>query len=279
MKISLAILFGFFAGAGQDPGLKAGQKPEEYAAAMKAVAKKFKGTPGVYLQIGDQLLYTNQSTAWARAGRDLTAEEQAFLKWTHAGEKNDQDGWWLAAVDRPTGRSDTAAGGVTASALLKGGHNGLPSLAELLKKYKPQMAFYMVGGNDIVWGQPVPAEQYIVDVEKAVELLLENGTIPILSTLPPFTGKGAIIDAYNKALRQLARKKKLPLADLYAEMKARAGAQMEANYIAPDGKHLTIENCAGPATDENLKRYFFLLRCYVAVHKGMEVKAAVLDAK
>jgi len=34
-----------------------------------------------------------------------------------------------------------------------------------------------------------------------------------------------------------------------------------------------------PATEENLKKSGYLLRCYLAVHKGMEVKTKVLDAK
>jgi lysophospholipase L1-like esterase len=249
----------------------------DYATAMKKVAARFKGTPGVYLHLGDSITHASPNTAWARYGKEQTAEEKAFLKWSHAGEQNDKDGWHLASVDVPGGRSQTAAGGLRADQMLAGGHNGLPALAELVKKYHPQLALYMLGTNDISQGRPV--KPYIADIEKAVDLLLDNGTIVILSTLPPFRSKEKQVEEYNSALRELARKKQIPLLDLYGEMKARAGADMEKVYLSGDGVHLSHEPPQGPATEENLKKSGYLLRCYLAVHKGMEVKAKVLDAK
>ena len=259
--------------AADDPGIKV-KEGHEYAAAMKQVAAKFKGKPGVFLHLGDSITYANQNTAWARGGQGQTAEEKAFLKWSHAGEKSDADGWYLASVDVPSGRSHTAASGVRADEYLKGGKGGLPALAEIIKKYNPQLALYMLGTNDISAGRPVAA--YIGDVEKAVDMLLANGTVVIVSTLPPYRGKAAQVEAYNTALRELAKKKQLPLIDLHAEMKERAGADMEKLYLGNDGVHLSFQPANGPATDENLKKSGYMLRCYLAVHKGMEVKAKVL---
>ena len=39
------------------------------AAALKQVAARFTGTPGVFLHLGDSLTYAQQNTAWARLGR------------------------------------------------------------------------------------------------------------------------------------------------------------------------------------------------------------------
>ena len=50
-------------------------------------------------------------------------------------------------------------------------------------------------------------------------------------------------------------------------------------HLSEDGVHLNVQPANGPATDENLKKCGYLLRCFLAVHKGMEVKAKVLDAK
>src|SRR5882724_7203836 len=72
---------------------------DDYVATMKAVASRFKGTSGVYIQIGDSITYANQNTAWARGGQGHSAEVQQFLKWSHRGDKNPTDGWWLAADD------------------------------------------------------------------------------------------------------------------------------------------------------------------------------------
>src|SRR5262249_20738748 len=153
-----------------------------------------------------------------------------FLKWSHAGERNDADGWYLASVDVPSGRSHTAASGVRSDEYLKGGKGGLPSLADIIKKYNPQMALYMLGTNDISGGRPV--RQYIADVEKAIDMLLANGTVVIVSTLPPYRGKAKQVEDYNAALRELAKKKQVPLIDLHAEMKARAGDDMEKLYLS-----------------------------------------------
>jgi lysophospholipase L1-like esterase len=247
----------------------------DYAAAQKKVAAKFQGTPGTYLHLGDSITYANQNTAWARGGQGHTAEEKAFLTWSHAGKRNDNDGWYLASVDVPNGRSHTAASGVRADQYLAGGKGGLPALSDIVKKYKPQMAVYMLGTNDLSANRPVA--QYIADVEKAVDLLEGAGTVVLLSTLPPYRGKTKEVEAYNAALRDLAKKKQLPLIDLYAEMKARAGEQMEQSYLSGDGVHLSHDKAGGPANAENLRSCGYLLRCYLAVHKGMEVKQKVLD--
>jgi len=270
------LLAGLLLGAawGADSPFKASVEKEDYVAAMKAVAAKFKGTPGVYLHLGDSITYANQNTALARSGGLPEARE--FLKWSHCGEKNDKDGWWLASVDVPGNRSHTAASGVRADEYLKGGKGGLPPLADLIQKYNPHMALYMLGTNDVNAGRPVA--QYIADVEKAVDALLANGTVVVLSTLPPCRGKIQQVEAFNAALRELAVKKKIPVVDLYGEMKARAGENLDV-YLQKDGVHLSFEAAGGPATEENLKKSGYLLRCYLALHKGMEVRAKVFDGK
>lgn len=277
--VSAMVLLACAASSAGESGLKVKQDPAEYAAAMKAVAAKFKGTPGVFLHIGDSITYANQNTRWAgKMGcGGGSAADQAFAKWTHAGDKNDKDGWFLAYTDCPGNRSETACSGIRADEYNAGGKSGMAPLADILKKYNPQIALYMLGTNDISAGRAPDA--YSKDVETAMDALLANGTIPILSTLPPYRGKSDKVDAYNKALRELAKKKKIPLLDLNEEMKARAGADAEKNYLSGDGIHLSGDQAGGPPTDENLKICGYFLRCYTAVQKGIEVKAAVIDAK
>lgn len=257
--------------------IRAIQVPEtyDYVVAAKKVADKFQGNPGVFLHLGDSNTYANQNTAWARGGEGLTAPEKAFVAWSHGGKRNDNDGWYLASVDVPSGRSHTAASGVRADQYLTGGKGGLPPLAEIVKKYNPQLVLYLLGTNDLSAGRPT--DKYIADVEKAIDLLEESGTVVILSTLPPYRGKAQEVDAYNIALRDLAKRKQLACIDLFGEMKARAGDQMEQNYLSKDGVHLSNEKARGPANEDNLRTCGYLLRCYLAVHKGMEVKEKVFD--
>ena len=269
--VLVVVLMLAFSGAAQGQPFRAAAEDYDYVPAMKKVAAKFTGTAGVYLHLGDSITYANQNTAWARGGPGHTPEEKAFLKWCHAGQRNERDGWYLASVDVPSGRSHTAASGVRADEYLKGGKGGLPSLAEITQKYNPQLALYMLGTNDISANRPV--DRYLQDVAAAIDLLHANGTIVIVSTLPPYRGKTKQVEAYNAALRDLARKKSLPLLDLFAEMQARAGPDLEKNYLSNDGVHLTFQPANGPASDDNLKKSGYLLRCYLAVHKGMAVKS------
>lgn len=275
----VAVVFACVALHAAEGGMKVKQDPAEYSAAMKAVAAKFNGTPGVFLHLGDSITYANQNTRWAgKMGcGGGSAADQAFAKWTHAGARNEKDGWFLAYTDCPGNRSETACSGIRADEYLKGGKSGMPPLADMLKKFNPQIALYMLGTNDISAGRAVDA--YIKDVEAAMDALMANGTVPMLSTLPPYRGKADKVEAYNKALRDLAKRKKIPLLDLHEEMKARAGADAEKNYLSGDGIHLSGEQAGGPPTEENLKLCGYLIRCYTAVQKGIEVKAAVLDAK
>jgi lysophospholipase L1-like esterase len=258
-------------------GLQASKESYDYVAAMKDVTKKFTGKPGVVVLLGDSITYANQNTAWAFYGKGQTADVKAFLKWSHAGDKDDKDGWTAAKVDRPGNRSDTAASGVTTGEYLAGGKGGLPPLSEIIKKFNPQIAIYMLGTNDV--SQGVPADKAIANVEKSLDALIANGTIPILSTIPPRKAdKAAPTEAYNAELKKLAEKKKIPLLDLFGEMKA-IDNNLET-FLCPDGVHLSY--AGGPGEDptpENFKKCGYLLRCYANVLKAMEVKTRVLDAK
>ncbi|MCZ7647949.1 MAG: SGNH/GDSL hydrolase family protein [Planctomycetota bacterium] len=279
LDLRRSLILGFLAAVAcatsQAGAYQAEQVAYDWPAAMKAVAQKFKGTPGVYLHLGDSISYANPYSQYARNGQGHSAEEKAFLKWSHCNDRNDTDGWFLTSNDVQNGRSHTAASGVRADEYLQGGKHGLPSLADIVKKYNPQMALVMLGTNDLSAGRPVAA--YIADMEKLVDALLANGTVPLLSTLPPHLKKMEACDQYNAALKALAEKKKLPLVDLNAEMRARAGEAYTKGYMADDGVHLSPASSNGPASEENLKQCGYLLRGYLAVQKGMEVKAKVLD--
>src|SRR6516225_9808282 len=73
----------------------------DYAPAMKRVATRSHGRPGVVLHVGDSITHANPYGQWARGGQGQTAADKAILAWMHAGARNDTDGWWLAAFDHP----------------------------------------------------------------------------------------------------------------------------------------------------------------------------------
>jgi hypothetical protein len=256
------------------------QETWDYAPAMREVAARFDGSEGVVLHLGDSITYASPYTAWARGGRGKTLQDEAILRWSHCGEENDLDGWWLAHVDLPGGRSYTAAGGVRSDQYIAGGHHGLPPLAEIIGKYDPQIAIVMLGTNDAWQGHPV--ERYLPNMESIVSQLTENGTIVILSTIPPLIVNPELAQQYNGALWKLAEQRNLPVIDYYGEILARRpdmtwdGTLLEKGDPHPTASRAGVTPESEP-TPENLRESGYLLRGWLSVRKLAEVKERVLD--
>lgn len=247
---------------------------QEYAAPMKKVAAAFKGTEGVVLHIGDSITYANPYGQWARNGKGKTPADEAILKWMHAGKRDATDGWHLAAVDRPGGRSETAASGIRSDEMLAGTKSGLPSLAEMIKTYTPRMAVVMLGTNDASASRKT--EDYAADMERIVQTILDAGAIPILSTIPPHPKQEKLARDYNEALRKLAKAKKIPLIDYEAEILKRRPKDWNGTLLAKDDVHPTAEGAALEPTEENLKKSGYLLRGWLSVRTIAEVKGACI---
>ncbi len=257
------------------------QKAPDYAEAMKKAAARFKGKEGVVLHLGDSITYANPYSSWAKHGQGKTAEDQAALKWMHCGAKDDTDGWHLASVDRPGNRSETAASGVRSDEYINGGKGGLPSLADILKKYNPQMAVVMLGTNDASAGRP--AAQYKANMVQIVDALLANGTIPILSTIPPHPAKEDLAKSYNAAIQEICREKKIPMLDYGGEILKRRPGDWNGTLLGKNDVHPTAAQGGAQAgsepTEENLKNSGYLLRGWLSVKKIAEVRQAVLGGK
>ena len=251
----------------------------DYAPAMRKVASKFRGTQGVVLHLGDSITYASPYTAWARAGKGKTKEDEGVLRWSHCGEEDDKDGWSLAHHDLPQGRSYTAAGGIRADQYLAGGFKGMPSLDEIIKKYNPQVAMVMLGTNDAWQGRPVG--DYAGDMEGVVSRLLANGTVVILSTIPPLVDDLKLCEQYNAALWKLAGRHKLPVIDYYGEITARRpGTTWDGTLLVKSDGHPSSDRegvtSASEPTPGNLRESGYLLRGWLSVRKLAEVKQRVL---
>ena len=255
-------------------------EPRDYAPAMKEVARRFTGTEGVVLHLGDSITVAAPYTAWARNGRGKAPEDESILQWSHCGERNDLDGWYLASHEAGEYWSYTAAGGVRADQFLAGGYGGLVSLAEMIEKYNPQVAIVMLGTNDAWTGRAVG--DYLSDMEETVRQLLDNGTIPILSTIPQMIPAPDLGDQYNQGLWELAARHKLPVIDFHGEIAARQpDGAWNGTLLNKDDPHPTDSRAGvtpeSEPTPENLKESGYLLRGWLSVKKLIEVKARVLD--
>jgi len=253
----------------------------DWPTAMQEVTRKFTGTQGVVLHIGDSITYANPYGAWARNGKGQSESDRQILKWMHTGANNDLDGWHVAAFDVPgRGGSYTAVGGMRLDQALAGGFHGIEPMADVINKYNPQIVILMLGTNDASANRPVAA--FKADLEKAVGLILANHTIPVLSTIPPHIHKQALARQYNEAIVDIARRYKLPLIDFYGEILSRQpgmawdGTLLGKNDVHPSAKAGDVTASSEP-TPENLSRVGYLLRGWLSVQKIKEVKAKAID--
>jgi len=253
----------------------------DYVPAMKKVASRFRGRPGVVLHVGDSITYANPYGQWARHGQGKTPDDVAILEWMHCGADDDTDGWWLCRFDHPAGgRSYTAASGIRVDQMLAGGRGGMSSLAEMLQEYRPQMVVLMLGTNDASANRP--SDAYRADIERAVDLILDAGAICILSTIPPHPHRTELAAEYNQALRQIAKARGLPLIDYEQEILRRRPGDWNGTLLGAGDVHPTASVGAGVSaasapTPENLSKSGYLLRGWLSVRKIAEVKQKVLD--
>ena len=78
----------------------------------------------------------------------------------------------------------------------------------------------MFGTNDL---NNMGTEDYEATLEDVIGRCLENGTIVILSTIPPRHGQVEKAAEFAEAARRVARKLNVPLIDFHAEILSRTG--------------------------------------------------------
>lgn len=249
----------------------------DYVTPMKKVAARFRGQEGVVLHVGGSMTIANPYGTWARSGKGKTPDDEAILKWMHTDKKDKTDGWWLCRTEVEPYRAHTSESGLKSAMLFEGGKRGLPPLEKLLAEFRPQLVTIECGIYDIEDG--VSLDDYRKRMSRALDLILDQGAIPILNTIPPFQAQLDRTRQFNAALRSLAKERGLPVIDLEREICVRR----PDDWFGPLMKriHLTASESGGnPAaepTPENLKNSGYQLRGWLTVRKITEVKRTVVD--
>ena len=181
-----------------------------------------------------------------------SGETVAFM-----GDSITQQGWQSGSGYVKLVVSGLEANGVTITPVPAGisGHKSNQMLARLDKDVlakKPQWMTLSCGVNDVWHGEKgVPLEQYRQNIRQIVDkCLAANVKVMILTATmireDATNDENKKLAAYNEFLRELAKEKKLPLADLYADMeaavKAGGGGKGKPNLLTTDGVHM---NAAG----------------------------------
>jgi len=156
-----------------------------------------------------------------------------------------------------------------------------------LKRLNPEVALIMFGTNDL---DSVPLEEYKQKTRQVVQKCLDNGTVVILSTIPPRHGSAEKAAVYAEAVRQIALDLSVPLIDFYSEILKRRPDDWDGamdkfseyegydvpTLLARDGVHPSNpKKYQDDYSTEGLKCCGYALRNYLTLMKYAEVLDAI----
>jgi len=246
---------------------------------MKQVHARFRGTRGTFAQFGDSITVT--MAFWAPLHynpRHVSREMAGALKRVNGYMKPE---CW----DKWKGPGYGSEGGMTirwADA----------NLDRWLKDHNPETALLMFGTNDL--GQ-LDLKEYRQKTASVVERCLKNGTVVILSTIPPRSGMLDRARQFAGAVRQIARQKKVPLVDYFdavlrrrpddwdgslARFKKSPGDEYQVpTLIARDGVHPSNPSHYQDYSEESLRHNGYALRNYVTLMAYADVVRKALQPR
>ena len=168
---------------------------------MKQVHARFTGVKGTFAQFGDSI--TVSMAYWAPlAGspKNMSAEMERAHRLVKRHQIPDCWNKWKGPDFGNNG-----------SMTIRWAQD---NVEEWLKKLNPETVLIMFGSNDV--GQ-MNVTEYEAKMRAVVARCLSNGTVVILSTMPPRSARLEESRRFAEAARKIARENSLPLVDYFAE--------------------------------------------------------------
>jgi hypothetical protein len=253
-------------------------RDEYWVEAMARVHKRFKGEPGTFAQFGDSI--TVSMAFWAPLAdqpKGLSQDDSLTLNRVKKYMRSDCWRGWR-------GPEFGNQGGMT----VRWAHENIDGW---LKKLNPEVALIMFGTNDI--GQ-VDATEYRQKMQQVVQRCLDNGTVVILNTIPPRSGKLQESKELAEIVKALAKEAKVPVVNYFDEVlkrrptdwdgaaekfKSIPGGEYEVpTLISGDGVHPSAPSQFDhDFSQEALSANGYALRSYLVLHAYGRVIERVLQ--
>lgn len=169
---------------------------------------------GVFAKIGDSISVSEYSyDALGRGQYNLggyaglqrvvnTFATPSFNSFTHVSVAA-AGGWTTAIVLDPNFRNTAVC------------QNPVSPLECELDRIKPSIALIQLGTNDVQYLSP---DQFAFNLNRIVEICIDRGVIPVLTTIPYRVGFDGSVDTFNGIIRDTAASRSLPLWDLKASL-------------------------------------------------------------
>jgi hypothetical protein len=245
---------------------------------MARVHKRFTGKPGTFALFGDSI--TVSMAFWAPLAdepKGLSPQGAAALKRVKGYMR---DECWRDWRGVKFGND----GGMT----IRWAHE---NVGDWLKRLNPEVALIMFGTNDL--GQLERAE-YEAKTRDVVRRCLENGTIVILNTIPPASGRLEKSREFAEVVTNIAHEEKVPLVDFFGEILRRRPDDWDGTlkkfadvpgdeyqvptHVSRDGVHPSYPRMfAGDFSEQALNASGYALRSYLVLLQYSRVIEQVLQ--
>jgi len=254
---------------------------------MKNVHARWKGTKGTFTQYGDSITVT--MAFWTPLLYGAYTGGPAEMQTALATAKK--------YVHKPCWRNwKSGKYGCAGSTTITW---AFANIDDWQKRMKPEAAVVLWGTNDAAFGPH--GIHHLEKYAAVINRMLQDGTVPIITTLPPFSRqRGSIrmfLTVHNLRLCHLAvaRAHKLPLIDLYKEMVTRRPEDWDGKLkkydeggwkgynvptmIARDGIHPSFpKKWQRDWSDEGLRSCGLGLRNYLTLKMWYDIYKKVLNA-
>lgn len=244
---------------------------------MKQVRARFSGEKGTLACFGDSITITMAFWSPLKGTRkNLGPDAEAAFKRVEAYLKPECWNKWKGPEYGNNG-----------SMTIRWAHE---NAGKWLAKLNPEVALIMFGTNDL---HSVPLEEYEQKTREVVRKCLDNGTVVILTGIPPRHGMLEKSRKYAEAAQKVAKELQVPYCDYFGECLKRRpddwdGADSKftdykdyevPTLIARDGVHPSNPKAfQGDYSDEGLRSNGFVLRNYVSLMSYADVIRSVLDS-
>lgn len=245
---------------------------------MKKVHAKFTGEKGTFAHFGDSITITMAFWSGLQGGgKNMTPEADAAFKQVKGHMKADCWSKWKGPDFGNNG-----------SMTIRWAHE---NVEKWLKKLNPEAVLIMFGTNDL---NGVPLEEYVQKTREVVQRCLDNGSVVILTTIPPRSGMLEKSKKYAEAAAKVAAELNVPVCDFFGECLKRRPDDWDGaaekfkefkgydvpTLIARDGVHPSNpKQFSGDYSEEGLRSNGFVLRNLVTLTSYADVISRVLQAK
>jgi hypothetical protein len=247
---------------------------------MRDVHKAFTGTPGTLGLFGDSITVSQAFwSPWEFAPKTLDPDTAKALETVRGHIKPDCWRKWRGAEFGNEGRMTIRWAD--------------ENVDKWLKKLNPECVVLMFGTNDLT---QLDAKEYDAKTRTVIDRCLKNGTVVILTTIPPRSGQLDKARQFAELQRKIAAEMKLPLIDYQAEILKRRPDDWDGTLpqfkdvaakdvyqvptlIAGDGVHPSNPKDLADYSEKALASNGFQLRNYLTLHAYADVIRRVLAAK